>query len=59
MIERVNEMDGISCPVCNSRQVKEEKVTGIEHKYSITTVFTLCHCLDCNHWFTVREQKEE
>ena len=49
------------CPVCKSHRTKYEKVSGLEHDRMkhICYVFTLCHCLDCNHWFTIREERDE
>lgn len=49
------------CPVCNSRKIKYEKVTGLEHdkfKHRLY-VFTLCHCLACDHWFTIKDERDE
>lgn len=49
------------CPVCGSQQTKYEKVTGLEHDMMkhVCYVFTLCHCLKCDHWFTVKEETDE
>ena len=49
------------CPVCKSHRTKYEKVNGLEHDkiHHKCYVFTLCHCTECNHWFTVKEEKDE
>ena len=49
------------CPVCRSHQTKYDRVSGLEHDTvrHKCYVFTLCHCLECNHWFTIREEKDE
>ena len=49
------------CPVCGSHHTKYERISGLEHdrmKHKCY-VFNLCHCLDCDHWFSVKEEKDE
>lgn len=49
------------CPVCKGHTTKQERINGIEHdkmKHRCY-VFTLYHCLECDHWFTIREEKDE
>ena len=49
------------CPVCGCHHTKYERINGLEHdriKHRCY-VFTLCHCLDCNHWFTIKEERDE